>query len=106
MRNPWRVAAKARARARGKADASSGKWDCLRAQYERGETPTIIVLADVEGNVSEMRKGLQGWARAIQYEARFLPGEGGSRRAQAGTLSHKKGLVMLVAKEQAKAVRH
>ena len=103
--NAQSLAAKA-ARARGKADASSGKWDWLRAQYERGERPTIIVLAEVEGNVSEMRKGLQGWARAIQYEVRILPGEGGSRRAQAGTLSHKNGLVMLVAKEQAKAVRH
>eukprot|EP00966_Prymnesium_polylepis_P126219 2918941-Prymnesium_polylepis.1 len=43
--NAQSLAAKA-ARARDKADASSGKWDWLRAQYERGERPTIIVLAE------------------------------------------------------------
>ena len=103
--NAQSLAAKAAKQGR-KMDASVAKWEWLRAQYAKGERPTVIVLAEVEGTLGEMRKGLQGWARALQYEPRFLPGEGGSRREQAGTLSNKNGLVMLVAKEQAKAVRH
>ena len=53
-----------------------------------------------------MRKGLQKWARGIQYEPCFLPGVGGSRRAVGnGTGSCKNGVIALVAKEQAKLVR-
>eukprot|EP00966_Prymnesium_polylepis_P157461 3639043-Prymnesium_polylepis.1 len=52
--NAQSMAAKAaRARGAGKADASSGKWEWLRAQYERGERPTIIVLGCGSGGEFE-----------------------------------------------------